>query len=314
MSEIEYKSNENLEYIEFKRLKEFENLTAIFTLKSNGIGFRNKAKSGLDDKVRRTSTKDLAKVLNDKLKEKINKTTFSSDFIKSPEKDFILKNIVQLNQEHTDRILNITTFDDVSNDTYNINYLEKENIIERYNGKHNLKAEPYDAVMTNLTGIATVITTADCIPIMIYDPINNVISNVHSGWKGTVQEIGIKAIHNMKKNYSSKPENLIFCLGPNIKKDHFLVNDDVKQIYENKFKEIIKHYEIITPTEFSNEKGRQYEIDNTLLYKILLKQAGLLDKNIIDSGICTVCSSNEFHSRRVEGTDYEVNASVMMLS
>ena len=62
-----------------------------------------------------------------------------------------------------------------------------------------------------------------------------------------------------------------------------------------------------------NEKGIQYKIDAVLINKLILKENGILDKNIIDSEICTVCNSNDFHSRRVEGVDYEVNTGLMML-
>ena len=62
-----------------------------------------------------------------------------------------------------------------------------------------------------------------------------------------------------------------------------------------------------------NEKGIQYLIDTVLLNKIMLNKIGLLDKNIIDCNICTVCSNDMFHSRRVEGINYEVNSAIMML-
>lgn len=173
--------------------------------------------------------------------------------------------------------------------------------------------EDIDGIITNIKNIPTAITFADCTPIFFYDPIQNVIANIHSGWKGTVQKIAEKAIHELITKYNSKPQNIICLIGPCIRKDHFLVNDDVKDIFEDKFKHFSKKYDIIAKTNMYNEKGIQYKIDAVLINKLILKENGILDKNIIDSEICTVCNSNDFHSRRVEGVDYEVNTGLMML-
>ena len=83
--------------------------------------------------------------------------------------------------------------------------------------------EGYDAFITNLSGVAIGVRTADCVPILIHDPRNHVIAAVHSGWKGTVQKIVMKAIGVMETKYKSLPEDLVAVIGPSIGPDSFQV-------------------------------------------------------------------------------------------
>lgn len=185
--------------------------------------------------------------------------------------------------------------------------------IEEIKEKRKYSLHNVDGIITNVKKIPIGITFSDCIPLFFYDPINNVIASIHSGWKGTVQKIAEKAIHKLGTKYNSKMQNIICLIGPCIRKDHFLVNDDVKEIFESKFYNFNQKYDIITRTDKFNEKGIQYAIDAVLVNKLILIESGLLEKNVIDSQICTVCESDKFHSRRVEGINYELNTGIMML-
>lgn len=203
--------------------------------------------------------------------------------------------IIQLKQNHTDNIITI-------------NHYESESIINEED------IDSYaDGLITNEKKIASIITIADCIPIIIYDPKNNVVANIHSGWKGTVKRIGIKAINQMERDFKTDKNDVIFCIGPSIRKECFIVNEDVVKIYENEFKNDIDLKEIIEKTDQFNDKGIQYKIDNILLYKKLLANEKIPKENIIDSKICTVCNSDKFHSRRAEGEMYQTNGSITML-
>ena len=198
------------------------------------------------------------------------------------------ENIIQARQLHTDIVQNV---DNCS-----------QNIIEGVDG-----------FCTNKSNIATIITFADCIPVMVYDPVLNVYANIHSGWKGVCNHIAVKGISKIEKEYGSKAQNLIVCIGPNISKQNFLVNDDLVEIYSGIFDEYIKKYDIISETDLSNDKGKQYRIDNNLLLELMLKDAGILEENIFNCNICTVSDSEDFHSRRAEGPDFENNGNLMML-
>lgn len=187
-----------------------------------------------------------------------------------------------------------------------------DNIESIYNmPSHNLI--DVDGLITNVKNIPLATTSADCTPIFFYDPIQNVIANIHSGWVGTTKRIGQKAVKILIDKYNCKAKNILCFIGPCIRKEHFLVNADVKEIFEETFKEFIYKYDIICNTNQFNEKGLQYTIDTTLINKILLKNIGILDENIYDSELCTMCNSNEFHSRRAEGIEYELNTAIMFL-
>lgn len=128
-----------------------------------------------------------------------------------------------------------------------------------------------------------------------------------------MQKIGLKAVNIMINDYNCRPDNIICCIGPCIRKDHFLVNKDVEELFKNKFSDYIKHNEIIEETDEYNEKGKQYKIDSVLINKLVLEELGVLNKNIIDSNICTICNKDKFHSYRVEGKDFFKNMGIMML-
>src|SRR5574344_1051938 len=70
-----------------------------------------------------------------------------------------------------------------------------------------------DGFLTNKNKINLMLSYADCTPILLYDPVKRVIGNIHSGWKGTVQKIGQKAVLKMIEEYNSKPEDIIACFG-----------------------------------------------------------------------------------------------------
>ena len=91
-------------------------------------------------------------------------------------------------------------------------------------------------LLTNKENINTMLTYADCTPVFLYDPVKNVIGNVHSGWRGTVQKIAQKAVAKMIKYYGVNLNNIIVCIGPSIAKCHFEVGKDVKEVF-NKIKD-----------------------------------------------------------------------------
>ena len=94
------------------------------------------------------------------------------------------------------------------------------------------------------------------------------------------------------------PENIICCICPSIRKCHFEVDKDVKEQFENEFKDInISNSIEIMDKQLNKEK---WNIDTVLINKILLKKEGLIEENIIDSGICSMCNSDIIHSFRVE--------------
>ena len=156
-----------------------------------------------------------------------------------------------------------------------------------------------DGLITNKEKISLSLRFADCTPIYLYDPVENVIGNIHSGWKGTVQKIGVEGVKKLIEEFGCKAENIIACIGPAIGKCHFEVDEDVKNIFENTFSYMNINGEIIQKGEIKEGK-QKYFIDTNLINRKMLEKIGLKSENIIESNICTVCNSNLLHSYRVD--------------
>ena len=201
-------------------------------------------------------------------------------------------NCVKPCQQHTKNIKNVVQ-------KLNLNGPDFE--LEEY--------EKTDGLITNKQNIVLATTNADCILLLFFDPIKRVIANVHSGWKGTLQRISIKTVNKMKEEYGCKPQDIICCICPSIRKCHFKVHKDVQEPYYNEFKDLKQLENLIVP--IPNED--RWVIDTVEINKIILKQAGLKSENIIDSGICSVCNSDLIHSFRVEKQGYGLSTAIIEL-
>ena len=162
---------------------------------------------------------------------------------------------------------------------------------------HSEEYKETDGLVTNKPNIMLSTSNADCILLLFFDPVKKVIANTHSGWKGTLQRISVETVKKMQEKYGSNPQDIICCICPSIRKCHFEVEKEVKEQFENEFKEVENFIEETVP-------GVKWNIDTVHINKEILKKSGLLEKNIIDSGICSVCNSDQIHSFRAEGENY----------
>ena len=169
-----------------------------------------------------------------------------------------------------------------------------------------------DGLITNQKGIALVTTNADCILLMFYDPVKKVIANVHSGWKGTFQKIAEKTVVKMMNYYHCNPQDILCFINPSIRKCHFEVDDDVKELCEEIFKFTNKTDEFIKVGNIVEGK-QKYNIDTVLINKILLTNLGMKEENIIDCGICSVCCNEKISSYRGDGKDYKLATAIICL-
>ena len=137
--------------------------------------------------------------------------------------EFDAQNICRPKQTHTDRVEKIEDGDE---------------------GIYIQKFDNVDGLVTDKKNKALMLGFADCTPLLFYDPIKNVIANTHSGWKGTLGSIGVRTVQKMILEYNCNPEDIICCIGPHIRQCHFEVDEDVKDLFYNKFKneiDIEKH-------------------------------------------------------------------------
>lgn len=200
--------------------------------------------------------------------------------------------VIKLIQEHTDNIVCINN--KINKNMPDISKLE-------YDGK--------DAMITNKKGLVLSTTNADCILLLLFDPVTNTIANIHSGWKGTLQRISVKTVEKMIKDYKCKPENIICCICPSIRKCHFEVDIDVKEMFEKEFKDLQ-----ISSSMEKQKSNEKWNIDTVEINRIILKEIGLKDENIIDSGICSVCNCDLIHSYRVEKQEYGLSTALISLN
>ena len=161
------------------------------------------------------------------------------------------------------------------------------------------KIKDVDGLITNKKDILLCTTSADCISLLFYDDNKKIIADIHSGWRGTLKKIGKKAAEKMIKNYGSNPKDIICCICPSIRKCHFEVDEDVMELFKNEFEYTGRINEIISVGKIVDGK-QKYNIDTALINRIILEEVGLLEENIVDSNICTVCNADSFHSYRVD--------------
>ena len=169
-----------------------------------------------------------------------------------------------------------------------------------------------DGLITDKKEVALTTKNADCILFLFYDPVKKVIANVHSGWKGTFQKVAEKTVVKMIDFYKCKPQDIICCICPSIRKCHFEVDSDVKDLCKEIFGFTNRVDEFIEVGEIKEGKTK-YMIDTVLINKILLEDLGLKSNNIIDCGICSVCNKDKVHSARAEGENFKRATAVIQL-
>lgn len=289
--------------LKFKKLDEFKDkIELVYSLKTYNNGFKYDLKENAVEDVRVKKFDKIAQSLNiDKRKIILPKQEHTDNIRIIEEKD-----IIPSKNNYTKEEVSINKIDCIKEE--NLDKIDSGLVTNLFN-----KLRDIDGLITNVKGAILATTFSDCTPLFFYDPIKNVIGNIHSGWGGTTKKIGAKAVDMLVNQMGCNPKNILCFIGPHIRKDHFLVNDDVKEIFENTFPDICKNYNAIEETNLHNEKGKQYRIDTTLINKIMLKEKGILEENIFDCNLCTVCNRDMFHSRRAEGINYEVNTGIMYL-
>lgn len=196
------------------------------------------------------------------------------------------KNVVKPNQHHTSKVQTINS--DIATPDFGNHFKET------------------DGLITGKKGVILSTTNADCILLLFFDPVRKVIANTHSGWRGTMQKIAIKTVEKMVSDYGCNPKDIICCMCPSIRKCHFEVERDVKDLFVNEFSELSGFICETVP-------NKKWHIDTILINRLMLLDYGLKAENIIDSGICSVCNSSLIHSYRVEGKAFGLETALIEL-
>lgn len=145
-----------------------------------------------------------------------------------------------------------------------------------------------DALMTDCRNVCIGVSTADCIPLILYDPRHHVSAVVHAGWRGTLNRIAHKVIVDMSRCYDTRPADVRAVLAPGIGLDNFEVGQEVYDQFAalgNNMERIAKMYS-------------KWHIDLPLCNRIQLEEAGVPADHIMASEICTFDHFNDFFSAR----------------
>ena len=152
--------------------------------------------------------------------------------------------------------------------------------------------EGYDALMTDLRGVCIGVSTADCIPILLYDSEHQAICAIHAGWRGTVARIAEKAIAAMKAAYGTRPEHIKAQIGPGIHLDSFEVGDEVYEAFAQAgfdMEHISKKFPL-SPSK--------WHIDLPECNRRQLIASGLEAQYVNVSSVCTFQQADDYFSAR----------------
>jgi polyphenol oxidase len=170
-----------------------------------------------------------------------------------------------------------------------------------------------DASATNTPGLLLGVRTADCAPVLVVDPKKRVVAAIHAGWRGTLQRIVAKTIGQMQMGFGCKPGELLAAIGPTIGGCCYEVGTEVASQFSAKFSNADEFFDELrtgdepNPLQWLNmmPPGHQPPPKNVILNlpkanKLQLLEAGLLEKNIFVTDLCTSCDVRLLFSYRKE--------------
>ncbi len=150
-----------------------------------------------------------------------------------------------------------------------------------------------DGLVTDQPGITLVTQYADCVPLYFVDGKKKAIGLSHSGWRGTVAEIGRCTVEELHRQYGCEPKDIIAVIGPSICSECFEIGEDVAEEFEKAFPNAYD-LKILKQIGSSNK----YLCDLWAANRQVLIKAGLLEENIHISGVCTCCNDDILFSHR----------------
>ena len=149
-----------------------------------------------------------------------------------------------------------------------------------------------DAIVTDAKGICICVMGADCVPLLAYDPVKQVIAAIHAGWRGTASSITFKTLEIMKDQFGCNPKDVILSIGPSISQEKYEVGEEVYLSFLDQQGDESKRY-------FVHDQASNKYFPN--LWEANKDQGirfGLKEQNIEISGICTYSNHNQFYSAR----------------
>jgi hypothetical protein len=148
-----------------------------------------------------------------------------------------------------------------------------------------------DIILTDRPEVTLMMRFADCVPILLHDPVRRVVGLVHAGWLGTVRRAAQQAVLAMQAEYGSQPADILAGIGPSIGADHYEIGaevaDQVRQVFGQDATRLLPSY------------NGAVHFDLWSANRLQLEAVGV--HHIEVSGLCTACHVEDWYSHRQEG-------------
>jgi polyphenol oxidase len=169
---------------------------------------------------------------------------------------------------------------------------------------HFLKLE-CDGIVTNQPGLMIAVCVADCVPLLLHDPVKGVVAALHAGWQGTVGNIAGKGVEAMVSMFGSNPKDILAAIGPSISACCYEVDAPVRDA----FKKAGAAWDL-----YARESGeKKWQLDLAAANKQQLIDAGLSPSQIESEPLCVCCNQELFFSYRRDGGDTGRQVGFIML-
>jgi polyphenol oxidase len=166
-----------------------------------------------------------------------------------------------------------------------------------------------DAMITRKRGVVLAISTADCVPLLFYDPITQAIGVAHAGWRGTARGIAAATVAAMVEQFGSKPADIYTGIGPSIGSCCYEVSEEVRQIFlgqqdfeewptEQGYRTLVAESAVFETVRLPTRESLRLNLWETNRQQLLL--AGLVPEHIELPELCTSCAKDRFFSHRAE--------------
>ena len=163
-----------------------------------------------------------------------------------------------------------------------------------------------DGLVTDVPGLILSTFYADCVPLLFFDPVHRAVGCSHSGWRGTVGEMGKATVEAMKKHFGSRPEEILAAIGPSICRDCYEVGEEVAAAFRGLFGE--EALEVLR----EKENGK-YLLDLWKANEKVLLSAGIKREHLSVTDICTCCNPQYLFSHRAShGKRGNIGAFIML--
>ncbi len=151
-----------------------------------------------------------------------------------------------------------------------------------------------DAVITDVPGLCIGVSTADCVPILLYDSLKRAVAAVHAGWRGTLSRIVEKCLETMIECYGSSPSDIKAIIGPSISLQAFEVGEEVYDAFAK---------DTFPMQQIACRMDDKWHIDLWEANRLQLLGCGIADNSVVICGICTYTQYAEFFSARRLGIE-----------